>query len=115
LTELTPLAAQKLSEWPGEWLCLNGLARLDADVARHLFAWQGAWISLNGLGEMSVEAGQYVAGWRGRQLELMGLHRPLAAEHLLQWEAAGGRLFVSDGLRRVIGPAVGQPVENSDS
>lgn len=112
LTELTPLAARKLSEWPGEWLCLNGLAGLDADAARHLFAWPGAWISLNGIGELSAGAGPHVAGWRGRQLELMGLHSPLAAEHLLQWEAAGGRLFVSDRLRRAIGPAVGQPVEN---
>ncbi len=115
VTELTPLAAQKLSEWPGEWLCLNGLAKLQADVAAHLFAWQGAWISLNGLGELSVEAGQHVAGWNGRQLELMGLHSPFSAEHLMRWEAAGGRLFVPDTLRRAIDLAVGKAPGNSDS
>jgi hypothetical protein len=108
LTEISPLAAQKLAEWPGDWLCLNGLSKLDADVAARLFAWQGSWISLNGLRELSVEAGKQMAGWNGRQLELMGLlHRSFGIDYLVQWEAAGGRLFVPEPLRRTIDPAVG--------
>jgi hypothetical protein len=115
LTELSPLAAQKLAEWPGEWLCLNGLSKLDADVAARLFAWQGSWISLNGLRELSVEAGKQAAGWNGRQLELMGLHQPFGIEYLVHWQAAGGRLFVPEALRRSIDPAVGNASGNSDS
>jgi len=115
LTEISPLVAQKLAEWPGEWLCLNGLSRLDADVAARLFAWQGSWISLNGLRELSVEAGKQMAGWNGRQLELMGLHCSFGIEHLVQWEAAGGRLFVPETLRRTIDPTVGNASGNSDS
>jgi hypothetical protein len=115
LTELSPLAAQKLAEWPGEWLCLNGLSKLDADVAARLFAWQGPWISLNGLRDLSVEAGKQVAGWNGRQLELMGLHKPFGMEYLVQWEAAGGRLFVPEALRRTIDPAARNASGNSDS
>ena len=115
LTDLSPLAAQKLAEWPGEWLCLNGLSKLDADVAARLFAWQGSWISLNGLRELSVEASKQVAGWNGRQLELMGLHNPFGMEYLVQWEAAGGRLFVPEALRRSMDPAAGNATGNSES
>jgi hypothetical protein len=116
LTEISPLAAQKLAEWPGDWLCLNGLSKLDADVAARLFAWQGSWMSLNGLRELSAEAGKEMAGWNGRQLELMGLlQRSRGIDCLAQWEAAGGRLFVPEPLRRPIDPAVGNASGNSDS
>jgi len=99
LAEMPPPAAKKLSEWPGQWLCLNGFSRLDSDVASHLFEWQGQWISLNGLSEISAEAGKHMARWNGRQLELMGLRKPTGLEYLVQWEAAGGRLFVPDDIR----------------
>jgi len=116
LTEIAPLAAQKLAEWPGDWLCLNGLSKLDAEVAEGLFAWQGSWISLNGLRELSVEAGKQMAAWNGRQLELMGLlQRSVGIDYVVQWEAAGGRLFVPETLRRTIDPAVGSPSGNTDS
>jgi hypothetical protein len=115
LTEMSPLVAQKLSEWPGEWLCLNGLSRLDAEVATHLFAWQGSWMSLNGLKDLSEEAGKQAAGWSGRQLELMGLDHPSGLEHLVQWEAAGGRLFVPESIRRRIGQVAVNSSGNSDS
>ncbi len=115
LTEMSPLVAQKLAEWPGEWLCLNGLSKLDAEVAARLFAWQGSWISLNGLRELSIEVGKQVAGWNGRQLEFMGLQKPFGMEYLVQWEAAGGRLFVPEALRRTIDPADGNTSGNSDS
>jgi hypothetical protein len=116
LTEISPLAAQKLAEWPGDWLCLNGLSKLDADVAARLCAWQGSWMSLNGLRELSAEAGKQMAGWNGRQLELMGLlHGSSGIDYLVQWEAAGGRLFVPEPLRRTIDPAVGNASGNSDS
>jgi hypothetical protein len=95
---------------------LNGLSKLDADVAARLFAWQGSWISLNGLRELSVEAGKQMAAWNGRQLELMGLlQRSVGIDYVVQWEAAGGRLFVPETLRRTIDPAVGSPSGNTDS
>jgi hypothetical protein len=102
VSQLSPLAAQKLAEWPGRWLCLNGLKRLPPETARELFAWPGEWISLNGLSEMAPEAGRYLAGWRGRQVELMGLRRLSALDALVEWEASGGRLFVPGDIRQAI-------------
>jgi hypothetical protein len=102
LTQLPPLAAQKLAEWPGRWLCLNGLKRLPAETAGELFGWPGEWLSLNGLSELSPDAGRHLAGWRGRQLELMGLRRLTAVDALAEWEASGGKLFVSGEIRQAI-------------
>jgi len=48
-------------------------------------------------------------------LELMGLHRSFGIEHLVQWAAAGRRLFVPETLRRTIDPTVGNASGNSDS
>jgi hypothetical protein len=115
LNQLSPLAAQKLAEWPGRWLCLNGLKRLPPETARELFAWTGEWLSLNGLSEMAPEAGRYLAGWRGRQVELMGLRRMTALDALVEWEASGGKLFVPGDIRQAIdalrlaGSALGRP------
>jgi hypothetical protein len=102
LAELSSPAARKLSEWGGHWLCLNGFERLSPDVASHLFTWRGQWLSLNGLSELSAEAGMHIVPWNGQQLELMGLRKPTGVEYLEQWEAAGGRLFVPDAIRREI-------------
>lgn len=102
VNQLSPLAAQKLAEWPGRWLGLNGLKRLPPETARELFAWPGEWISLNGLSEMAPEAGRFLAGWRGRQVELMGLRRLSALDALLEWEASGGKLFVPGDIRQAI-------------
>jgi hypothetical protein len=102
VNQLSPLAAQKLAEWPGRWLGLNGLKRLPPETARELFAWPGEWISLNGLSEMAPEAGRYLAGWRGRQVELMGLRRLSALDALLEWEASGGKLFVPGDIRQAV-------------
>ncbi len=102
VAEMSPLVAERLSQWPGEWLCLNGIARLDPQAATHLFAWRGQWLSLNGLGELSDESGRRLAAWSGQQLELMGLRPAAAVGHLAQWEAAGGRLFVTDAIRSAI-------------
>jgi hypothetical protein len=115
LAQLPPLAAQKLAEWPGRWLCLNGLKRLPAETARELFGWPGEWLSLNGLSELSPDAGRHLAGWRGRQLELMGLRKLTAVDALAEWEASGGKLFVSGEIRQAIdalrlaGNAPGRP------
>ncbi len=100
LTEMSPLAAKKLSEWPGQWLCLNGLSKLDPDAAAQLSAWRGQWLSINGLAELSAETGKHLAEWSGQQLELMGLRQSVGVDYLAQWEAAGGRLFVPDAIRR---------------
>jgi hypothetical protein len=45
----------------------------------------------------------------------MGLHQPFGIEYLVLWQAAGGRLFVPEALRRSIDPAVGNASGNSDS
>ncbi|MCU0602312.1 MAG: hypothetical protein MUC33_06595 [Desulfobacterales bacterium] len=115
LSRISPAAAKKLGEWPGQWLCLNGLTRLPPDVARHLSGWTGERISLNGLSELPVEAAAALAGWKGRQLELMGLRTAGGLEPLAQWEAAGGKLYVPDGIRKAIGQigAKGRPPANT--
>jgi len=113
LSRVSPAAAKKLCEWPGQWLCLNGIPRLSPDVAMHLSGWTGERISLNGLSELPVEAAASLAGWKGRQLELMGLRKPTGIEHLVQWEAAGGKLYVPDNLRKEIGQLGGVKVRPS--
>lgn len=102
LNRLSPAAVRKLCEWPGQWLCLNGVNRLPADIAKHLSAWPGERISLNGVSELPAEAAATLAGWKGRQLELMGLRKTTGIEHLAQWEASGGKLYVPDGIRKEI-------------
>jgi hypothetical protein len=102
LNQASPAAMQKLCEWPGQWLCLNGFTRLSPELARHLFGWPGKRISLNGLSEVPAEAAAYLVGWKGRQLELMGLRKATGIEFLARWEASGGKLFVPDGLRKEI-------------
>jgi hypothetical protein len=100
VSQLTPLAAQKLSEWPGRWLCLNGLKRLSPETAKPLFAWSGECLSLNGLSELTPEVARHISGWRGRQLELMGLRKAAGVDALVEWEASGGKLFIAGDIRR---------------
>ena len=102
VSDLPAAAAQKLSEWPGDWLGLNGLKRLLPEAARHLFAWPGRLISLNGLNELPADVSVYLPGWRGAQLELMGIRKVEAVEHLVQFEEAGGKLFLPPELRRQV-------------
>jgi hypothetical protein len=102
ISELPPNAAQRLREWPGQWLCLNGLKRISPEAARHLFAWPGGCLSLNGVGELPAESARFIPSWGGRQLELVGLQKSNGLEYLIQWEDAGGKLIVSDALRRQI-------------
>ncbi len=100
VVELPGVVAQKLSEWPGGWLCLNGLKRISPEAARHLFAWPGRWISLNGLMELPAAASVHLPAWGGRQIELMGLKKVDSVEHLVRWEEAGGKLFLPEAIRR---------------
>jgi hypothetical protein len=93
---------QKLVEWPGNWVCLNGFTQLAPETAQHLFAWPGDWISLNGIGELTADAARYLPAWRGRKLELMSLRKTNGIEYLVQWEASGGKLFVPAGIRQEI-------------
>jgi hypothetical protein len=102
LSDAPDAALQKLVEWPGNWVCLNGFTRLPPETAQHLFAWPGDWISLNGIGELTADAARYLPAWRGRKLELMSLRKTDGIEFLAQWEAAGGRLFVPAGVRQQI-------------
>jgi hypothetical protein len=106
LKQLAPDEAKYLSQWQGNWICLNSVKTLSPAVARHLFKWQGSWISLNGLTEFPPELALYLMEWKGSQLELMGLnyhqkkpdHRAL--KFLALWETMGGKLFVSEGVRK---------------
>ena len=106
LKQLAPDEAKYLSQWQGNWICLNSVKTLSPAVARHLFKWQGSWISLNGLTEFPPELALYLMEWKGSQLELMGLnyhhkkpdHRAL--KFLALWETRGGKLFVSEGVRK---------------
>ncbi|MDO8941925.1 MAG: hypothetical protein Q7U75_02010, partial [Desulfobacterales bacterium] len=102
LTDMPAAAAQKLVEWPGNWVCLNGFTRLAPETAQHLFAWPGDWISLNGIGELTADAARYLPAWRGKKLELMSLRKTNGIEYLAQWEASGGKLFVPAGIRQEI-------------
>jgi hypothetical protein len=106
LKQLAPDEAKYLSQWPGNWICLNSVNTLSPAVARHLFKWEGSWISLNGLTEFPPELSLYLMEWKGNQLELMGLnyHRKKpdqnALKYLALWETMGGKLFVSEGVRK---------------
>jgi hypothetical protein len=102
LTDTPAAAVQKLVEWPGNWLCLNRLTRLAPEPAKYLLEWRGDWISLNGIGELTADAARYLPAWHGRKLELMSLRKTNGIEHLAQWEASGGKLFVPAGIRQEI-------------
>jgi hypothetical protein len=100
LSRISPAPGKILCEWPGQWLCLNGISRLSPDFAGQLAGWSGDRISLNGLSELPVDTAAALAGWNGRHLELMGLSKFNGVEHLARWEAAGGRLYVPDAIRK---------------
>ncbi|MBT8351903.1 MAG: hypothetical protein KJO26_11820, partial [Deltaproteobacteria bacterium] len=108
LKQLAPDEAKYLSRWPGNWICLNSVNTLSPAVARYLFKWEGSWISLNGLTEFPPELSLYLMEWKGNQLELMGLNyhkkKPdqKALKYLALWETMGGKLFVSEGVRKEI-------------
>ena len=99
-------AAEHLFKWRGDWICLNGLKTLSPDSARCLFQWQGSWISLNGLTTFSPELARCLLKWNGQQLELMGLKpdKTISGQKVLKylalWETSGGKLFVSDTVRK---------------
>ena len=106
LTQITPEEAKYLFQWPGNWICLNSVKKFSPAVARYLFKWEGSWISLNGLTEFPPELAVLLMEWKGNQLELMGLNydksKPdqRALKYLALWETMGGKLFVSDGIRK---------------
>jgi hypothetical protein len=108
LTTLSPTAAKYLFQWRGNWICLNGVKELSPAVAQYLFKWKGSWISLNGLIEFPPELATYLMEWEGKQLELMGLRYnkknadQKALKYLALWETMGGRLFISDDVRKEI-------------
>lgn len=109
VTQLPPDAAEELFQWPGNWICLNGIRELSPAVAKYLFKWKGNWISLNGLTEFQPELAEFLLKWEGQQLELMGLkYNKTDAEqktlkYLSIWETTGGKLFVSEEIRREMG------------
>jgi hypothetical protein len=106
LTQITAEEAKYLFQWPGNWICLNSVKKFSPAVARYLFKWEGSWISLNGLTEFPPELAVLLMEWKGNQLELMGLNydksKPdqRALKYLALWETMGGKLFVSDGIRK---------------
>lgn len=106
LTRVSPEDAKYLFQWQGNWICLNGIKELSPAVARHLFRWNGNWISLNGLTEFPPELAVYLMEWKGNQLELMGLKyntsKPdlKALKYLSLWETMGGKLYVSEDVRK---------------
>ena len=106
LTQLSPDEARYLFQWQGNWICLNSVKKLAPAAAKYLFEWEGNWISLNGLTEFPPELALYLMEWRGSQLELMGLSYdkkkpdPRALKYLALWETMGGKLFVSEGIRK---------------
>jgi hypothetical protein len=106
LTQLTPKEAKYLFKWEGNWICLNSVKMLSPAVAKYLFKWEGNWISLNGLTELSPELALYLTEWKGKQLELMGLKyenskpNKRTLTYLTLWETRGGKLFVSEDLRK---------------
>jgi hypothetical protein len=108
VTTLEPDAAKQLFQWQGNWICLNGVKRLSPAVARHLFRWKGNWISLNNLAEFPPELAKHLLKWEGRQLELMGLEcdqdeaGKKTLKYLSLWETTGGKLFVTDKIRKEI-------------
>jgi len=108
LTTLSPAAAKYLFQWRGSWICLNGVKELSPAAAQYLFKWKGSWISLNGLSEFPPEVATYLVEWEGKQLELMGLRYnkenadQKALKYLALWETMGGKLFISDDVRKEI-------------
>jgi hypothetical protein len=108
LTTLSPAAAKYLFQWRGSWICINGIKELSPAAAQYLFKWEGNWISLNGLIEFPPELATYLMDWEGKQLELMGLRYnkenadPKALKYLALWETMGGKLFISDDVRKEI-------------
>jgi hypothetical protein len=106
LTRVTAEDAKYLFQWQGNWICLNGIKELSPAAARHLFRWNGNWISLNGLTEFPPELAVYLMEWKGNQLELMGLKynesKPdlKALKYLALWETMGGKLYVSERVRK---------------
>ena len=108
LTTLSPPAAKYLLQWHGSWICINGVKELTPAAAQYLFKWEGNWISLNGLIEFPPELATYLMEWEGKQLELMGLRYnkknadQKALKYLALWETMGGKLFISDDVRKEI-------------
>jgi chemotaxis protein histidine kinase CheA len=108
ITELSPSVIRYLCQWDGKWLCLNGVKALSPAVAAYLFQWQGEWISLNGLSDFHPEQAKYLLQWQGTQLELMGLNDKenlpdrLTLTYLVEWEKAGGKLFVPRHIRNLM-------------
>ena len=108
LTTLSPAAAKYLFQWRGSWICINGIKELSPATAQYLFKWEGNWISLNGLIEFPPELAAYLMDWEGKQLELMGLGYnkkntdQKALKYLALWETMGGKLFISDDIRKEI-------------
>ena len=108
LKTLSGNAARSLFQWRGNWTCMNGIEKLSPSAAKYLFKWDGNWISLNGLTEFPPELAVYLMEWEGKQLELMGLqynsqnadHKAL--KYLALWETMGGKLFISDTVRKEI-------------
>jgi hypothetical protein len=103
LTTLTPTAAKYLFQWQGNWICLNGFKKLSPSVGKYLFQWGGDWISLNGLIEFPPQLAAYLLNWKGQQLELMGLKSGTTRNSLKQlvlWERSGGKLYVSEDIRK---------------
>jgi len=106
LTRVSPEVAKYLFQWHGNWICLNSIKELSPAAARHLFKWDGSWVSLNGLTEFPPELAVYLMEWKGSQLELMGLNYTKAKadrkalKYLALWETMGGKLFVSDDVRK---------------
>jgi hypothetical protein len=106
LTTLSPAAAKYLFQWRGSWICINDIKELSPAAAQYLFKWEGNWISLNGLIEFPPELATYLMDWEGNQLELMGLRYnnknadPKALKYLALWETMGGKLFISDDVRK---------------
>jgi len=85
------------------------LTDLPPETAEYLFQWNGDWLSLNGVKHLSFESSIFLTGWKGRTLELMGLSpesmelEALVLKHLAQWQRSGGKLFVPEGIRRLLG------------
>ena len=108
LPTLSPAAAKHLFQWRGSWICINGVKELSPAAAQYLFKWEGNWISLNGLTEFPPELATYLMEWEGKQLELMGLRYnkknadQKALKYLALWETMGGKLFISDDVRKEI-------------
>ena len=109
IKELSPETARRLFKWKGSWFCLNGLTDLPPETAEYLFQWNGDWLSLNGVKHLSFESSIFLTGWKGRTLELMGLSPEsmeldaLVLKHLAQWQRSGGKLFVPERIRRLLG------------